>query len=453
MAPLSGISPLRIGHMMNRAVSIAGIVLLFPVLCMADPSTRADSSQAAVWLEKQLPELLEAYRWLHLHPEVSYEEKETAAFIAEIWRDAGYDVTTGIGGHGVVAVMKNGSGPTVMLRCDLDALPVTEQTQLPFASTRTVELPGGATTGVMHACGHDVHMTNLVATAKFMSEHLDRWSGTLMLVAQPAEERGAGAKAMLEDGLFERFPKPDFAVALHVSGDKRAGEVGVLPGYALANVDSVDIQVKGRGGHGSQPHTAIDPIVQAAHLIVSLQTIVSREVKPIEPAVVTVGAIHGGTKHNIIGNECHLQITVRSYTDEVRNQVLTSIRRKANAIAESFDAPKPEINVSEGTPSLRNDPELTARLKEVFIQAIGKDNVGEDEPSMGGEDFSQYGRAGVPILMYRLGSVSQSRLDRFKQLGVPPPSLHSSQYYPDIEPTLRTGVLTMTAAALELLRK
>jgi hippurate hydrolase len=417
-------------------------------------TSRGDQpSETAAWIDKQLPSLLETYHWLHLHPEVSFQEKETAAFISQIWRDDGYEVTTDVGGHGVVGVLKNGAGPTLMLRCDLDALPVTEQTQLPFASTQKIELPGGATAGVMHACGHDVHMTNLVATAQYMAQHQSEWSGTLMLIAQPAEERGAGARAMLADGLFDRFPKPDYAVALHVSGDKRSGAVGVRSGYALANVDSVDIRVKGRGGHGSQPHTAIDPIVQAAYLVISLQTIVSREVKPIDPAVVTVGSIHGGTKHNIIGNECHLQITVRSYTDQVRQQVLSAIRRKAIAVAESFNAPKPEISVSEGTPSLKNDADLTARLKSVFVRTLGEENVAEDEPSMGGEDFSQYGRAGIPILMYRLGSVSQSRLDRFKELGVPPPSLHSSRYYPDIEPTLRTGVLTMTAAALDLLSK
>lgn len=417
------------------------------------PARAVDPSTVSKWLDKQLPALVQTYQWLHTHPEVSYQEAETAAFIAQIWRDAGFEVTTDVGGHGVVGILENGSGPTLMLRCDLDALPVTEQTQLPYASTKTIELPGGATAGVMHACGHDMHMTNLVATARYLASHRDQWSGTLMIIAQPAEERGAGARAMLEDGLFERFPKPDFAIALHVSGDKRAGSVGVRPGYALANVDSVDIRVKGRGGHGSQPHTAIDPIVQAAHLVIALQTIVSREVRPIDPAVVTVGSIHGGTKHNIIGNDCLLQLTVRSYSDEVRQQVLLAIRRKARAVAESFNAPKPEISISEGTPSLRNDDELTARLKKVFVETLGSANVDDDEPSMGGEDFSQYGRAGVPILMYRLGSVSDQRLNRFSQLDVPPPSLHSSLYYPDVEPTLRTGVLTMTAAALDLLAK
>ena len=257
---------------------------------------------------------------------------------------------------------------------------------------------------------------------------------------------------MLGDGLFTRFPKPDFAVALHCSDDKPAGTVALLAGYALANVDSVDITVKGRGGHGSAPHTTIDPVIQAAELIVSLQTIVSREIKPTEPAVVTVGSIHGGTKHNIIGNDCHLQLTIRSYSDQVRNQILSAIDRKAKAIAQGYGAPEPELSISEGTPSLRNDDQLTARLRKVFIETIGQQNVAGDEPSMGGEDFSQYGRAGVPIVMYRLGTVSQERLDRYEALDVPPPSLHSALYYPDVEPSLRIGIQTMTAAALNLLQ-
>ncbi len=373
--------------------------------------------------------------------------------VASFWEKYGYEVTTDIGGHGVVGIMNNGNGKTLMLRCDFDALPVTEQTQLPYASEVKIELPGGGTSGVMHACGHDIHMTNLIAVAKYMSENRDKWTGTLMLVGQPAEERGAGAKAMLEDKLFDRFPKPDYAIACHTSADTPSGTIKVMPGFALANVDSVDITVKGRGGHGSAPHTAIDPIVQAAHLILALQTIVSREVKPIDPAVVTVGSIHAGTKHNIIPNECKLQITVRSYSDDVRKQVLKAIGKKAEAVAQLFDAPKPEVTISEGTPSLKNDPELTKRFKAVFASAIGPESVLDGEPVMGGEDFSRFGRAGVPILMYRLGTVSQRRLDRFKALDVPPPSLHSSLYYPDAEPSLRTGIKTMSAAAMNLLAK
>ena len=431
--------------------------ILLPLLLLilaSISSVVAQSKKDRVdWIAKQMPALQETYRWLHTHPEISFQEEETAAFMAEMWREAGFEITTDVGGHGVVGILRNGEGPTLMLRCDMDALPVTEQTQLPYASTKQIELPGGASTGVMHACGHDIHMTNLVATARYLAEHRDDWSGTLMVIAQPAEERGAGARAMLGDGLFERFQKPDFAIALHVSGDKAAGEVGVLAGYALANVDSVDIRMRGRGGHGSAPHTTIDPIVQAAQLVMALQLIVSREVSPLEPAVVTVGSIHGGTKHNIIGNDCTLQLTVRSYSEEVRQTLLGAIQRKAKAVAASFDAPEPEISISEGTPSLKNDADLTARLKKVFEKTLGEENVAIDSPAMGGEDFSRYGRAGVPILLYRLGTVSQSRLDRFKTLGVPPPSLHSSLYYPDVEPSLRTGFLTMTAAALDLLRK
>lgn len=432
---------------MIRHLIFASVVVLSGFTLNAEPAA------TVAWLDRQMPSLVETYKWFHIHPELSYQEVKTAARVSDHFRADGFTVTTGVGGHGVVGTLKNGDGPTVMLRCDLDALPVTEQTPLPFASTVKVSLPGGTNAGVMHACGHDLHMTNLIAAARFLAEHQEQWTGTLMVIAQPAEERGAGARAMLDDGLFEKFPKPDYAIALHVSGDKQAGTVGVLAGYALANVDSVDIKVKGRGGHGSAPHTAIDPIVQAADLVMSLQTIVSREVKPIEPAVVTVGSIHGGTKHNIIGNECLLQITVRSYTDEVREKILSAIKRKAAAVAKSYDAPEPEISISEGTPSLKNDADLTARIKRVFESAIGEENVVTDEPSMGGEDFSQYGRAGVPILMYRLGTVTRSRLDRFEKLGVPSPSLHSSQYYPDLEPSLRTGVVTMTAAAIDLLQK
>ena len=340
-----------------------------------------------------------------------------------------------------------------MLRTDLDALPVTEQTGADYASTVSVEQPEGGRTGVMHACGHDIHMTSLVGTARFLAANRDRWSGTLMLVGQPAEERGAGAAAMLKDGLFTRFPKPDFALALHVSGDLATGKVSYRTGYALANVDSVDITMKGRGGHGSAPHTTIDPVVLAAELVVSLQTLVSREVNPIDAAVVTVGSIHGGTKHNIIGDECKLQLTVRSYKAEVRKQLLDGIRRKAKAVAQGAGAPEPEVTFSEGTPSLYNDEDLASRVVPVFERLLGKDNIRYDEPVMGGEDFSQYGKAGVPIFMYRLGSVNARRLQQYKMAGRLPPSLHSPIYYPDFPETLQTGIPTMSAAALALLKK
>lgn len=442
---------------MRRTLMAIGVVLgLFcssRSLDAEQPSSRlAPIAGVDEWLGAQMDQLAETYQWFHFNPELSFEEANTSAKWASIIKDAGFEVTETVGGYGVVALLKNGDGPTVMLRCDTDALPVTEQTPLPFASKVRVDVPGGGTTGVMHACGHDIHMTNLIGSAQYLSQHRDRWSGTLMLIAQPAEERGSGARAMLEDGLFQRFPKPDCAIALHVAGDYPTGKVRLLAGYAMANVDSVDITVKGRGGHGSAPHTTIDPIVQAAELVMALQTIVSREVKPIDPAVITVGSIHGGFKHNVIGDTCHLQITVRSYGEVVRKQLLDAIKRKALAVAQSYNAPEPDVVFSEGTPSLKNDAELAARIRPVFESLLGNENVGSAEPSMGGEDFSQYGLAGVPILMYALGTVDQARLDRYESLGVPPPSLHSALYYPDFEPSIRTGVKTMVAATLELFK-
>jgi amidohydrolase len=405
------------------------------------------------WTEANLDSLVQLYFHLHQHPELSYQEQETSARIAQEWKTAGFDVTSNVGGFGVVALLKNGNGPTVMLRTDLDALPVTELTGREYASKVVVKNTDGSQTGVMHACGHDIHMTNLVGVARYLAAHRDRWQGTLMLIGQPAEERVGGAKAMLKDGLFERFPKPDMAIALHVAGNMQAGKVGYRSGYSLANVDSVDITMKGRGGHGSAPHTTIDPVLLAAELVVSLQTIVSREIKPLEPAVVTVGSIHGGTKHNIIGDECKLQLTVRSYADDVRKHLLEAIERKAKAVAIGARAPAPIVTVSEGTPSLYNDDDLAARVGSVLKRTVGKDNVEYVEPVMGAEDFSLYGKAGVPILMYRLGSVSERRLEQYKAAGQTPPSLHSPIYYPDFELTLRTGVATMVETVLELMKK
>ena len=424
-----------------------------------DPAEQGEANAArpggpaAAWVDERLPGLLELYTTLHANPELSKAEEQTAARLAGLWRGAGYEVTTGIGGAGLVGFLKNGDGPTVMLRCDLDALPVTERTGLPYASEATAEAAGGGTTGVMHACGHDVHMATVTGVGQYLAANRDRWAGTVMLLGQPAEETGTGAKAMLDDGLFTRFPEPDFAVALHVSPTVPAGSVEVSAGYSLANVDSVDITFKGRGGHGAQPHATIDPVVIAAQFIVGAQAIVAREVKPTEPAVVTVGSIHAGTKHNIIPDECKLQLTVRSYTDAVREQLLSSIERRAKAAAAAAGAGEPIVETSEGTPALYNDDALTERLAAVFRGVLGDGNVTTGEPSMGGEDFSRYGKAGVPILMYRLGTIPQRDLERYEQAGVEPPSLHTATYAPAAEPSLRVGVATMTAAALDLLGK
>lgn len=437
-----------------RLVPSFGIAVLAFQFLLPPTSRAAEPAAVRAWAEKNSDELIALYQHFHQHPELSLQEKETAAKLAEELKKSGYEVTTGVGGHGVVAILKNGPGQTVMIRGDMDGLPVVEQTELVYASKVKVKDPAGNEVGVMHACGHDVHVTNLIGVGRYMAAHKDEWTGTLMLIGQPAEERGLGAQAMLDDKLFDRFGKPDLALALHVFPELPAGHVGYRAGYAMANVDSVDIIVKGKGGHGAYPHTTIDPIVQAAELVMSLQTIVSREVKPIEPAVVTVGAIHGGSKHNIIGNECHLQITIRSYSQEVHEQIIAAIKRRAKGIATAYNAAEPEIKVGEGTPALFNDEKLTAKVSAALEAAIGKDKVHNTEASMGGEDFGRFGRAGVPIVMFGLGALDGKRLARIKQLGQSPPSLHSPIFYPDDpELTITTGVTTMICAALEVMKK
>jgi hippurate hydrolase len=428
-----------------------GRCLLACGICLAISFPLRGDELPADWAASHVGELVELYRQLHQQPELSNEEEKTAARLAELWSKAGAEVHTGIGGHGIVGLIKNGPGPTLMLRTDLDALPVVENTGLKYASQVTRQSKDGHTVGVMHACGHDIHMTNLTGVAQYLASHKTLWSGTVMLVGQPSEERGEGARRMLADGLFTRFPKPDMAVALHVDATLETGKVGYRAGPILANVDSVTITMRGRGGHGASPQTTIDPIVQAAQLVMALQTLVSRENDPIAPAVVTVGSIHGGAKHNIIPDTCELLLTVRSYSDEVRDKLLAGIRRKANAVAEGAGAPKPTVEVlDETTPALINDEQLTARLLPIFRKTLGASNVVPTEPSMGGEDFSRYGRAGVPICMFRLGSVEPKRLQGLKRVGEPP-SLHSAVYYPDAEQALLTGVTVMSTVALELL--
>ena len=431
------------------------ILLPLTAALMIGWGTRGIAVEPRQWAEQHLNEIVELYRHFHAHPELSFMEKETAARLAKELRDVGVEVTENVGGTGVVGLLKNGAGKTIMLRTDLDALPVTEQTGLAYASKVKVTDPStGVEVGVMHACGHDIHIANLIATARYLAEHKDQWKGTVMFVGQPAEERGSGAKAMLEDGLFTKFPKPDCAIALHDDATLEAHKVGVRAGWSMANVDSVDITIIGRGGHGAAPHTTVDPIVTAAQLVLALQTVVSREMKPTEPAVVTVGSIHAGTKHNIISDRCHLQLTVRSYSDEVREKILGGIRRRAEGICQAAGCPEPPvIKVSEGTPALFNDEKLAARIQALFVKEFGADNVVESEATMGGEDFSQYARAGVPVLMFRVGAVEEKRLARMKELGQDPPSLHSPVFYPDAEITLVTALHSLAAATLELLKK
>lgn len=437
----------------TRVFSVANGFWLFLYLLAGAIAPASGAQSVNDWVQGALPELTQLYKSLHQAPELSHEEEKTAATMAETLRKLGFTVTEKVGGHGVVGVLKNGAGPTLLLRADMDGLPVVEETGLPYASQVKVRDARGATVGVMHACGHDMHMAMLMGTLEYLSTHRDQWSGTLVPIFQPAEEKGAGAQKMLDDGLFRRFPKPDYALALHVAADRPTGNVAWRPGYAMANVDSVDIVIHGKGGHGAYPHMTIDPIVIAAKLVLDLQTIASREVKPIEPVVVTVGSIHGGAKHNVISDDCTLQLTVRSYTPEVRKQILDAIERKANAAAASAGAAKPDITISDGTPALANDADLAKRLEPVIQKELGKDKVEESEPSMGGEDFGAYGRAGVPILMIAVGAVDQARLDKYEKEGALPPSLHSPLFYPDIDGTLTTGVRTLTAATLDLLPK
>lgn len=433
---------------MSRS-KLAVAVIAVVVTTMAGPVRAQDKS--ADWIAKQVPDLVALYKQFHAAPELSFMEVQTAAKLAAELKAAGCEVTTGVGKTGVVGVLKNGAGPTVMLRSDLDALPVLEATGLPYASKVMTKDRLGVDAPAMHACGHDIHITCLIGMARYLAANKDAWRGTVIFLGQPAEEIVSGAVAMLKDGLFTRFPKPDFALALHVDHELPAGKVGYRAGYALANTDGVDVVMKGRGGHGSAPNKTIDPIVQAAHFVVDLQTLVSRENSPFDPAVVTVGAIHGGTKNNIIGDSCRLQLTVRSYTPEVRRRLLDGIVRKAKAAAASANAPEPTIEFSNDTPAMFNDERLVERLVPVFHGALGKDNVEPAEPSMGGEDFSRYGLAGVPIFMFKLGSVSPQRLEAMSKAGKPLPTLHSALYYPDPEPTIRTGLTAMSAAVRDLM--
>ncbi len=409
-------------------------------------------------VEAEYPSLFELYKHLHANPELSFHEEKTAARITEELKRTGFEVTTGVGRHGVVAVLKNGSGPTLLVRSDLDGLPVQEQTGLPYASKVTTKDEAGKDVPVMHACGHDMHMTSLVGTARVLAQLKNQWHGTLVLIGQPAEERGGGARAMLKDGLFQRFPKPDYCIALHDSASHPAGTIVYTSGYAAANVDSVDIAVRGMGGHGAHPDRTKDPIVLASQIVLALQTIVSRELKPGTPGVVTVGSIHGGTKHNIIPDDVKLQITVRSYSDEVRKQLLDAIKRIARGQAIAAGLPDDRLPIVEinndYTPAMYNDPQLTARLVGVFKSVFGETNVVAELPSMGGEDFAEYGRTAekIPICMFDVGGVKREAFAESKRTGSALPSLHSSLWAVDPEPTIKAGVVATTAAVLELMK-
>lgn len=448
---------------LSRRVLHASAALLLAGLG-AGPALAASPGAAALpdAIAADLGYLEALYKDLHRAPELSFQEVETAKRMASELTALGFTVTTGVGGHGVVAVLDNSRGQqdglkTVLVRADMDGLPVLEKTGLDYASTVTRTDIDGSVVPAMHACGHDIHMTVLIGTARRLVALRDSWRGTLVLIAQPAEERGAGARAMLADGLFERFPKPDHAIALHVSPAQPAGTIGYSEGYALANVDSVDVLVKGIGGHGAYPNTTKDPVVLASQIVMALQTLVSRNIDPQAPAVVTVGAFNGGTKHNVIPDEVKLQLTVRSYSDDVRSQLLDGIRRIAHGQAASAGLPEalwPVVEVKdEYTPSTFNTPPQTRRLAGVWRTLLGDAQVIESPPVMGGEDFGRYYRAdnGIGSTIYWLGAVNPETWARATTEGTQLPSLHSALFAPDPQPTIRTGVATMTSGVLELL--
>jgi hippurate hydrolase len=437
------------------------------VLSLAGLTSMQAQQSLDAMIERDLAALVATYKTLHAAPELSHHEEKTAAFFGSQLRAMGYTVTDHLGkyerpdwtGYGVVAVMKNGPGPTVLLRTELDALPVTEQTGLPYASKAKTLNDAGQEVGVMHACGHDIHITSMLGTAKMLAELKDQWRGTLIILGQPAEETIDGARAVLRAGLYDQVPKPDYTVALHDDANLPAGTVGYTPGYALASSTSVDIKIRGLGGHGSKPDATKDPVVVAAQVVMALQTIVSRENSPLDPAVVTVGSIHGGTRYNIIPDEVNLQLTVRAYREEVRLKLLAAIERITKGIALAAGIPNeraPIIKVSETevTAATYNDPQLTERLAAVFVKALGANNVVKVAPAMASEDFGYLSLdQKIPATDFWLGAVDPARVKESKETGTPLPSLHSALFQPLPEPTLRTGIKATTAAVLELLKR
>ena len=416
-------------------------------------------------IDRDIAAWLTTYRNLHTAPELSHREEKTSAFVAGELRKLGFTVTERIGkfqnaqwnGYGVVAVMKNGPGPTVLVRTELDALPVEEKTGLAYASLVKTKNDAGVEVSVMHACGHDMHMTSFLGTAKMLTELKSRWSGTLIMLGQPAEETDDGANAMLRDNLYTNFPKPDFAIALHDKPELETGKVGYTPGYAMASATSIDIKIRGVGGHGSAPETTKDPIVVAAQVVMALQTIVSRENSPLDPAVVTVGSIHGGTRYNIIPDEVNLQLTVRTYKEDVRKRILASIERIVKGVAMTAGIPEdraPVVKVSEGTGSTYNDPQLIERLVVTFKQAFGEENVVKMPPMMASEDFGYFSMdQKIPATIFWLGASDPAKVKASRESGVALPGLHSALFAPVPEPTLRTGVKAMTSAVLDLMKK
>jgi amidohydrolase len=428
--------------------------ILVSVLIFVGLAAVSVTAQVPADINQTYPAAESLYLDLHQHPELSLHETQTAAKIAARLKDLGYDVTTGVGGNGVVAILQNGSGPVIMLRTELDALPIREATGLSYASTVFWKDASGTPIPVMHACGHDLHMAALTGTANWMARHRQQWHGTLMLIGQPAEEVVKGAEAMLNDGLFARFPKPDYAIAVHDTDALPAGVIGYTPGYALTGADSVNITVYGRGAHGSRPQAAIDPIVIAAKIILGLQTIISREITPGDHAVITVGSIQAGTKNNIIPDEAKLFLTVRAYKPEVRDQLIAAIKRvaKGEAVA-SGTVQEPLVEITETTPATYNDPQLTDRLAAALVKSLGRSNVEKMEPDFPSEDFSYYVLAGVKGTMIRIGATDPAKFAAAQKTGKILPGLHTAGFAPDLKPALHTAIETEVVSLLELMGK
>ena len=442
---------------------------LMAVLAMSAAVTmgltfRAIAQEVPVLVDKQLPSLLTTYKGLHAAPELSHHEAQTSALLAAEMRKVGYTVTERVGkypdgsqAYGVVGVMKNGAGPTLLVRTDLDALPVTEDTKLPYASKVRAKNPAGQDVGVMHACGHDIHITTMIGVARNMAALKSQWHGTLMLIGQPSEETIDGAKAMLADHLYERFGKPDLAIALH-DANFAAGKVSVVSGPALASSTSIDVVMRGVGSHGAAPEAGKDPIVMASEFVVALQTIVSRSVPPSQPAVVTVGDIHGGTKRNIIPDEVKMELTTRCYSEEVRQMIIDGVKRTAKGVAIAAGVPADRMPVvtvlnDESTPATINDPALAARLQRIFVEKLGADNVIERKAIMGSEDFGIFSLDHkIPAVIFWLGAYDPAKVAESERTGVALPSPHSPFFAPLPEPALRTGITAMTDAAVALLQ-
>ncbi len=435
------------------------IAFITSVLCLTSSTLAYAVQDNAKAVKAAMPELMAIYKDLHQTPELSSVEFNTAKKLAKTARDLGFEVTEKVGGTGVVAVLKNGKGPTVLIRADMDALPVKEQTGLAFASKVTTTTEEGQQAHVMHACAHDTHMSSWVGAAKLLSKNKANWSGTLVMILQPAEERGRGAKDMIADGLYKRFPKPDYALAFHNSASLKAGVIGYTPGYTFANVDSVNILVKGVGGHGAYPHATKDPIVLGARIVGALQTLVSRELDPQDPAVVTVGSFQSGTKHNIISDQALLLLTVRSYSDETRQTLLDGIARIAKGEGIAMGVPDkllPIVTVKdEFTPATYNEPEFTKKMANLFSTELGKDRVIEVPAVMAGEDFGRYYRANTKIksMIFWVGGVPHDKWQSAQDTGEGLPSLHSPFWAPDAEKVIATATQAMNSAVLSILAK